>query len=172
VPPDDDLAFRLRLSFLGRHRAAPPARLIEDPNRSVTLPDQRDQDPNRRQTKAEKRDEARRKREERQRQMAKRKRTRTWGIVAIVVALKSSTFTGGSFSSCTNPSGTCLSMDWFGSAEEYTNSDPHSEWGNAIAQFSGETYYQGSDMSGDGDTRALFANGARRRYERRCGREV
>jgi hypothetical protein len=50
------------------------------------VPDERNQDPNRRQTKAEKRDEARRKREELQRQVAKRKRRRTWGIAALVLA--------------------------------------------------------------------------------------
>ena len=43
-------------------------------------------DPNRRPTNAERREEARRKREELQRQMAKKKRTRLLGIVALVVA--------------------------------------------------------------------------------------
>lgn len=44
------------------------------------------QDPNRRVTKAERREDARRRREELQRQMAKKRRTRLWGGVALVLA--------------------------------------------------------------------------------------
>lgn len=44
------------------------------------------EDPNRRVTKAERREEARRRREELQRQMARKRRTRLWGGVALVLA--------------------------------------------------------------------------------------
>ena len=44
-------------------------------------------DPNRRVTKAERRDEARRRREELQRQMARKKRTRLWGGLALGLAV-------------------------------------------------------------------------------------
>jgi hypothetical protein len=49
------------------------------------LPDS--QDPNRRITKAERREEARRQREELQRKMAKKRRGRLWGVVALVLAV-------------------------------------------------------------------------------------
>jgi hypothetical protein len=54
----------------------------------VAVPDQ-SQDPNRRITKAERREEARLKRAELQRQMAKKRRNRLWGGVALVLVVAS-----------------------------------------------------------------------------------